>query len=313
MIVVHAVIHYKAALKCDESILEMFELYLPQQIEMILCDMGDGKSGCDINIHNPVCLNGLLGENNQESGYIGNNGFSGYFHRVKHQTVEESMEMSLNFEVLLHKTSDLLASIKNTTFCNPLCHQKIFLKMLQLLREHFPETLLIKVTSSLGSSFEPIVKSIAVKYVTGCLGGFELLNGFCTPCKKDHFSQNGDTSCSPCKKGTYQNQVGARSCIECKYGWIPACNEFIDEYSDQSTVIVVIIVGAVICLGTIFLYIYSIKQSGKEVFIKMICPCLSGKGKKANRAKLAKSARFERKRSVNIDEESEPLLSDYEN
>lgn len=55
VIALHAVVHYKAALRCEESILELFELYLPQQIEQAVCDAGEGKLACDVNVHNPVC------------------------------------------------------------------------------------------------------------------------------------------------------------------------------------------------------------------------------------------------------------------
>lgn len=58
-IALHTVIHYKANVRCEDSLLEMFELYLPQQIEQTICGIDDNSTICNVEIRNPVCQTGF--------------------------------------------------------------------------------------------------------------------------------------------------------------------------------------------------------------------------------------------------------------
>lgn len=53
---VRARVHYKSTAACDESLLEMFEMYLPQQMEKVVCAPGNDRPQlCSVVIHSPVC------------------------------------------------------------------------------------------------------------------------------------------------------------------------------------------------------------------------------------------------------------------
>lgn len=52
--------------------------------------------------------------------------------------------MSLNYEVNIRKLSLRLPEITNYTHCNPNCHQKLNIKLLQIARDGIKEALLVQ-------------------------------------------------------------------------------------------------------------------------------------------------------------------------
>ncbi|XP_054269751.1 uncharacterized protein LOC128991054 [Macrosteles quadrilineatus] len=259
-----ATVHYKSTASCDESLLEMFEMYLPQQVERTICPADDAPQLCSVSIHSPVC------------------------HIEAQDDAQNSMELSLNFDVFIHRPGvKELAKLK-AKLCDPDCHLLITFKLLQIFRESVQEVAMVPIKSEIqgGGVFTPLPNSVKVKYIFGCIGGYYLDNGFCLACPEGTYSDDGATECQQCPLHTYSVNVGTRRCTPCKNLWMPICNE---HFETVNIMMIVVMVAVVIVLLGIFIVYYFFCYKGRnwqEVL------------KRGQREKMAKSERIRSRKEV---------------
>lgn len=55
ILTVHVLVHYRAP-QCGNSVTDIFRRYLPSMVERAICDIGDDKHLCSVEIHNAVCV-----------------------------------------------------------------------------------------------------------------------------------------------------------------------------------------------------------------------------------------------------------------
>ncbi|KAG8258903.1 hypothetical protein J6590_021698 [Homalodisca vitripennis] len=55
IVTVRLSLHYRGSLACDSSIIQMFKLFMPQQLEDFVCKIDEDKHLCKIEVHSTVC------------------------------------------------------------------------------------------------------------------------------------------------------------------------------------------------------------------------------------------------------------------
>nr|XP_024215032.1 uncharacterized protein LOC106688641 isoform X3 [Halyomorpha halys] len=266
----HTLLHYKARVKCDQETLETFELYLPQQVEGYICYIEPGrKKICTIEIHNPIChphSNELQDIDLKSVWKFQSKGLKQ--NPVASQENEENdMELSLNFELDIADVTQTMISAGNKTRCGPFCELKIILKVVDILRESFTIVLPHPVSSSGGVIFKPDVKSMNMKILIACEGGFKLVQGFCMPCPPGTYSEEGSTECSTCPSGTYQPNIGSKTCEKCPHPFRSGCWSL--WLSPAVIGITFLIILLIVLVSTVLFFL------SKYVIAKCMWPCLS--------------------------------------
>ncbi|XP_073996988.1 uncharacterized protein isoform X3 [Rhodnius prolixus] len=265
LLALHSLIHYKAKAKCDQEMLEMFELYLPQQIERLICGNNETAKICNVEIHNPMCQTKNLQQiNNAVGSKLMYNLARTQTRRARDINIgfEDYMIMSLNYQVDTADIWQFMPSTDNRTHCSPFCQQKVILKVIETLKESVSDALTYPVESSLGVVFEPDLSTLTVRTVIACTGGLQLYQGFCVPCPKEHYSEEGSTQCTKCPPGTYQNDIGAKICENCPHPFKEGC------FAMWTTPIMLILLSGImiIFILTICLLVYMCSANGGKIF-----------------------------------------------
>ncbi|XP_024082836.1 uncharacterized protein LOC106668082 isoform X2 [Cimex lectularius] len=260
-IALHTSIHYgvSSKAKCDREVLEMFELYLSQQVEDIICKSrkSDKIHICEVEIYNPMCRRNDYEENDVNSkllwtlGKKTNNSqkdqsyFSMLFQRNKRYSsylpVEKLLEgdelmkntavLSLSYQVLMKDIWGFITAINNRSHCSPFCQQKITLILIKIIKRSILSGLSYPVNFSKATIYIPDLSSINTKVIIACEGGLHLSEGFCVPCPKGHFSEEGSTECKKCPWGTYQDKIASIKCEACSHPLKEGCYEMMFAFS----------------------------------------------------------------------------------
>ncbi|CAH1391501.1 unnamed protein product [Nezara viridula] len=285
----HTLMHYSAKVKCDQETLEMFELYLPQQIEDYICYIEpDRKKICTVEIHNPICH--PKSNENADLKSVWKFRSKGTRPSFASQENEENvMELSLNFELDIADVTQTMISAANKTRCGPFCQLKIILKVVDILRESFTIVLPHSVSSSAGAIFKPDMNSINMKILIACEGGFKLVQGFCMPCPANTYSEEGSTECSKCLSGTYQPNIGSRTCEKCPHPFRTGCSSL--WLSPAVIAVTILIILLTVLISTILVYLC--KTVLAKCMLPFISPCLMRCFRKKKQEKQIKQVKLE--------------------
>ncbi|XP_075213805.1 uncharacterized protein LOC142320009 [Lycorma delicatula] len=194
-------INYHAEAACNDALLEILELYLPQLIQKDICQIYNHSDMCYVRIKNSVCV-----------------GSESY-----------GSKLALKYGISLIPLSSLIKS-SNDESCDYICFELISLHLFLALNQSILTALSVPVETSKKVNITPDVKSISRMFSLDCEAGFELRKQLCAMCGVNKYSKDKSAYCHPCSYGDYQPKRGSESCIKCPSAFVPGCRYLALDY-----------------------------------------------------------------------------------